>query len=81
MALNLIERNYQQRIDVLTPRERVARAVSFFQWTRDTIARQIRRDMGPISSERLKWLVALRQYGADSATREMIQKALENVPR
>ena len=32
-------------------------------------------------AERLKWLIAMRQYGADSTTRELILKALDNVPR
>lgn len=80
MAVDFIELKYRERIDALTPKERVARAVSMFQWTRETIARQIVTDSGPIGPERLKWLVAMRQYGADPATREMIQKVLENVP-
>lgn len=79
--MDFIELTYRKRIDVLTPKERVARAASMFQWTREAIARQIVSDLGPMSPERLKWLVAMRQYGADSATREMIQRVLENVPR
>lgn len=79
--MDIIELKYRERIDALTPKERVARAASMFQWTRDAIARQIVADSGPMSSERLKWLVAMRQYGIDPATREMIQRVLENVPR
>jgi hypothetical protein len=78
--MNFIELKYSERIDALTPKERVARAASMFQWAREVIARQIISDQGSMSFERLKWLVAKRQYGADSATREMIEKALENVP-
>jgi hypothetical protein len=80
MAVDFIELKYREQIDALSPKERVARAVSIFQWTRKAIARQIVADLGQINPERLKWLVAMRQYGADSATREMIQKVLENVP-
>jgi hypothetical protein len=81
VAVDLIELKYREHIDALTPKERVARAASIFQWTREAIARQLIADLGPMSSERLKWLVALRQYGADPAIREMIQRVLDNVPR
>jgi hypothetical protein len=81
MAVDIIELKYRERIDALAPRERVARAASIFQWAREAIARQIVADSGPMSSERLKWLVALHQYGADSATRKMIERVLESVPR
>jgi hypothetical protein len=74
------ESEYFDRMDALTPKERVARAASMFQWARETIARLIVSDLGPMSPERLKWLVAMRQYGADKTTREMIQRALENAP-
>ncbi len=33
-----------------------------------------------MSNERLKWLVALRLYGADPASRSLIEKVLEGVP-
>jgi hypothetical protein len=50
---------YQERIDAMTPKERVARAASLFQWTRETI--QIIAKSGPMDSEQLKWRVAMRQ--------------------
>jgi len=75
-----IELKYQERIDAMTPKERVARAASLFQWTRETIARQIIAKSGPMDAEQLKWRVAMRQYGADKTTREMIQKVLDNYP-
>jgi DNA-directed RNA polymerase subunit F len=78
-AVNSVEAKYLERIDALTPKERIARATSIFRWTREAIARRIVADLGPISSEKLKWLVAMRQYGADRTTEKMIQKVLENV--
>jgi DNA-directed RNA polymerase subunit F len=78
-AASSVELKYWERIDAMTPKERVARTASLFQWTRETIARQIIAESGPMSSEQLKWLVAMRQYGADKTTREMIQKVLDNV--
>jgi hypothetical protein len=79
--MNTIESEYMKRIDALTPKERMARAASMYQWAREVIARQIISNDGPVSSERLKWLIAMRQYGADSTMRELIHKALDNVPR
>jgi hypothetical protein len=78
--VSLVERKYEERIDALTPKERVARAAAMFQWARETIARQIVAESGPMSSERLKWLVAMRQYGAEPAVRAMIERTLERVP-
>ena len=78
--MGLTESKYLERMDALTPKERVARAASMFQWAREAIARQILSDLGPMSPERLKWMVAMRQYGADKMTRDLIQRALVNVP-
>jgi hypothetical protein len=78
--MSIVESHYLGRTDALTPKERVARAASMFQWAREAIARQILSDLGPMSPERLKWMVAIRQYGADRMTRELIQRALLNVP-
>jgi hypothetical protein len=79
-SVGLIESEYLKRVDALSPKERVARAASMFQWAREIMARQILSDLGPMSPERLKWMVAMRQYGADETTRELIQRALANVP-
>jgi hypothetical protein len=78
--MSLVEQKYLEGIDALTPMERVARASTMFQWARETIARQIVAESGPMSSERLKWLVAMRQYGSDPVTRAMIERMLERVP-
>lgn len=74
-----VELKYQERIDAMTPKERVARASSLFQWTRQTLARQLIAESGPMDAEQLKWLVAMRQYGSNKAIRAMIQKVLDNV--
>jgi hypothetical protein len=78
--MGFIESKYRDRMDALEPKKCVASAVSMFRWDREAIARQILSDLGPMSSERLKWMVAIRQYGADPTTRELTQRALVNVP-
>jgi hypothetical protein len=75
-----IEQHYQSQMAALTPRERLERAAAMFQWTREMLARQILAERGPMSAERLKWEVALRQYGADPAARALIERRLADVP-
>ena len=78
--MGFVESKYLDCMDALTPKERIARAASMFQWAREAISRQILSDSGPMSPERLKWMVAMRLYGADKTTRELIQRALVNAP-
>jgi hypothetical protein len=79
MTIN-IEEHYQSAMAALSPRERLERAAAMFQWTREMLARQIVAERGPMSAERLKWEVALRQYGADPAARALIERRLADVP-
>ncbi len=74
-----VRQRFQARIDALSPCERMQRATAMFQWAREIIARQILAQRGPMSSERLKWEVALRQYGADPRTRALIERRLASV--
>jgi len=78
--MSLVEEKYYERIDAMTPKERVARSCEIFQWARQAIARQIVAEQGPVSDERLKWLVALRLYGAEPGVRKMIERMLDGVP-
>jgi hypothetical protein len=79
--MSTIDREYEARMDALPVKERVARSMAMLKWTRDMIARQIIAESGPMSNERLKWEVALRLYGADKITRNMIERKLADVPR
>lgn len=71
-----IDALYRERIDRMTIAERVQRASALFAWSRDFVARQVVVESGPLSGERLKWEVALRQYGADPMVRSMIERML-----
>ncbi len=55
--------------------------MAMLKWSRDMIARQIITELGPVSDERLKWEVALRLYGSDRVTRDMIERRLADVSR
>ena len=77
--MTTIEEEYLARMDSLSIKERVARSAAMFQWSREIIARQIVAESGPMSAERLKWEVALRQYGADAGSRELIERKLKDV--
>lgn len=59
--------------------ERVQRASEMLAWARGFLARRILAEKGPLSEERLKWEVALRMYGADPATRKLIEGILARV--
>ena len=79
--MSTIDREYQARMDALSVKERVARSMAMLKWSRDMIARQVITELGPMSDERLKWEVALRLYGSEKATREMIERKLADVSR
>lgn len=74
-----IEQIYWQRMDALTPKQRVARSAAMLRWARRCIARQISAERGPMSDQRLKWEVALRMYGADPRARATIERKLADV--
>ena len=80
MTASNIESAYRDRINAMTPAERVARSAAMFQWTRGQIARQIRAERGDVPPERLKWLVALRLYGNEPMVRGWIERKLADVP-
>ena len=46
--MSFVERKYQERIDSFTPPERVEHAAAMCQWARESIARQIVAESGPI---------------------------------
>jgi hypothetical protein len=76
-----VEALYRERIDRMTIAERVQRAEALFAWSRGFIARQVVAEHGALPNERLKWEVALRQYGADPAARSMIERMLARASR
>ena len=78
--MSLVEREYQARIDAMSIAEKVARAAAMLRWAREMIAREIQSAKPGISAERLKWEVALRQYGSEPQVRALIESMLARVP-
>lgn len=76
-----IEAIYNERIDSMSPAERVARSAAMFQWTREQLARQIVRELGEMDAVTLRWQVALRLYGSEPEVRALIESELNNVAR
>lgn len=74
-----VEREYRRRMNALSPCERMERAAAMFQWAREIIARRLIAERGAMPAERLKWEVALRQYGTDPRTRALIERRLAHV--
>lgn len=78
--MSLVEDAYRQAIDAMTPAEKFARMHALLNWARELYARQVRAELGNVSEERLKWEVALRQYGSDPSSRALIEEKLRDVP-
>jgi hypothetical protein len=78
---NTVEALYRERIDRMTIADRVQRSAALFEWSRGFVARQIVAELGQIPRERLKWEVALRQYGADPMARSMIRRMIDRASR
>jgi len=77
--MSQIEQLYQSAIDEMLPRERVARSVELFNWSREFIGRQIRAEHPDAGVERLKLLVALRMYSSEAGMKKLIEGLLANV--
>lgn len=77
--MSLVEDAYWQAVQAMTPAEKFARMHALLNWARDLYARQLREKLVNVSDERIKWEVALRQYGFDRRTRELIERKLEDV--
>lgn len=74
--MGMIEQHYQEEMDRLPPREKIARGLAMFDWARGWISRQIIAERGPMPDERLRWEVALRVYGDDPVVRTLIERHL-----
>ena len=74
-----LEARFRELQDSLPPHVRVARAEAMFAWARELIGREIVAQAGQMSDARLKWETALRLYGSDAASRQLIQQMLEHV--
>ena len=75
-----IDQLYQSAIDQMSMKQRVARSVELFNWSREFIGRQIKAENPTASIERLKLLVALRMYGSEPGMRKLLESMLANVP-
>jgi len=68
------EEKYRQCVRAWSAAERVRRAESLFNWSRDFLARSIARSSPDISETELRWEIALRQFGSDPAFRELVRE-------
>ena len=79
MADSSVEARFRAAQDALPAHARVARAAAMFLWARELIRREIRARQGGLSAEQVKWESAMRLYGADAASRRLIQRMLDHV--
>ncbi len=78
--MSTIEQRYQSSIREMSAKEKVARSVELFNWSREFIGRQLRTENPTASEERLKLLVALRMYGSETGMKQLLDEMLANVP-
>jgi len=78
-GMSLVEDAYRRAVEAMTPEEKFARMHALLNWARELYARQLREQLGDVSDERIKWEVALRQYGSDRKTRELIERKIRDV--
>ena len=78
--MSQVETLFQTAVTGMSPREKIARAMGLFNWSREFIGREVRKCNPNASPERIKLLVALRLYGNDSKMRDLIEGLLLNVP-
>ncbi len=76
-----VELEYRARIDAMSVADRIRRTEVLFNWSRDYLVRSIVAARGQMSDDDVKWEVALRQYGADPATRELIDELIARASR
>ena len=76
-----VELEYRARIDAMSVADRIRRTEVLFRWSRDYIVRSIVAARGQMSDDDVKWEVALRQYGADPMTRELIDELRDRASR
>ena len=75
----MIDDEYRNRIDAMTPAQRVSRSAAMLVWTRNQIARQIVSNEGEMDAKALNWKVALRLYGNSPNIRQLIERELSDV--
>ncbi len=76
-----VELEYRARIDAMSVADRIRRTEVLFSWSRDYLVRSIVAARGQMSADDVKWEVALRQYGADPVTRELIDELRDRASR
>ncbi len=76
-----VELEYRARIDAMSVADRIRRTEVLFNWSRDYLVRSIVAARGQMSDEDVKWGVALRQYGADPVTRQLIDELRDRASR
>ena len=79
-TMSIVEDAYQRSLDEMTPTERMARVEGYLSWTRDLIARQVRRELGDdVADERIRWEVALRMYESNTQIAALIREQIARI--
>ena len=61
--------------------DRIRRTEELFHWSRDYLVRSIVATRGQMSDQDIKWELALRLYGSDPVTRDLIDELRDRASR
>ena len=62
MTVTVGELKTKQRVNAMSPAEKFSRSAVMFTWTRQQMARQVRKADPSLTEEQLTWQVALKLY-------------------
>ena len=72
--MTVVEEAYRSGMDAMAPVEKLRRMEELLRWTRELMARQIRRELPNLDDDQIQWEVCLRMYGSDSRFRRLLQQ-------
>lgn len=74
-----VEEIYRERVEALSPADRVARMAAVTAWVRNQMRRSLLAADPDLSSEQIKWKVASKLYGQDTELGALIRKRAADV--
>ncbi len=75
----VVEDEYWKLIARMTPAEKVERSIRMLIWARQMAARKLLAERPDLTTEELKWEIALQHYGDNPILREIIERNLSRV--
>ena len=79
--MSRVDDKYRECVGAMSVAERVRRAETIFCWSRDFLARSLAEASPNISEVDLRWEIAIRQYGSNSAFQALVSECRSRASR